>query len=105
VRQVLANLLANARTHTPAGTAVLARANSLPGGGAELVISDNGPGIPSDVLPTVFERFVRADPTRSATTGSSGLGLAIVDTIVHSLGGTIELRSAPGQTTIRITLP
>ena len=105
LRQVLANLLANARTHTPAGTVVLASANSLNGRGAELVVSDNGPGIPPDVLPAVFERFVRADPTRSTTTGSSGLGLAIVDAIVRSLGGTLDLKSEPGETRIRITLP
>jgi two-component system OmpR family sensor kinase len=105
LRQVLGNLLANARTHTPAGTVVLTSAHSRNGRGAQLVVSDNGPGIPPDVLPEVFERFVRADPTRSATTGSSGLGLAIVDAIVRSLGGTLDLSSEPGETQIRITLP
>lgn len=105
LHQVLANLLGNARTHTPAGTLVLVAARSLDAGGAELVVSDNGPGIPAEVLPQVFERFVRADPARSTTTGSSGLGLAIVDAIVRGLGGTIDLHSEPGKTRIRITLP
>jgi two-component system OmpR family sensor kinase len=105
LHQVLANLLANAHTHTPAGTTVLAAAHSLPDGGAEIVISDNGPGIASEVLPEVFERFVRADATRSTSTGSSGLGLAIVDAIVRGLGGTIDLRSQPGETTFTIRLP
>jgi two-component system OmpR family sensor kinase len=106
LHQVLANLLANARTHTPAGTVVLAATRTLDeDGGAEIVISDNGPGIPPDVLPEIFERFVRADATREATTGSSGLGLAIVDAIVRSHDGTIDLHSAPGETRVRITLP
>jgi two-component system, OmpR family, sensor kinase len=104
LHQVLANLLANARTHTPAGTVVLASVSALDGGGAEIVVSDNGPGIPAQVLPDIFERFVRADSVRSASTGSSGLGLAIVDAIVRSLGGNIELTSAHG-TTVRIVLP
>jgi two-component system OmpR family sensor kinase len=105
LHQVLANLLTNARTHTPAGTVVLAATRALPGGGAEIVISDDGPGIPAEVLPDIFERFVRADPTRSAATGSSGLGLAIVDAIVRGSGGSIELSSEPGRTCFRITLP
>ncbi len=104
LHQVLANLLANARTHTPAGTVVVASASSRDGGGAQLVVSDNGPGIPPEVLPDIFERFVRSDEARSATTGSSGLGLAIVDAIVRGLGGTIELHSVPGETTFRIVL-
>jgi len=105
LHQVLANLLANARTHTPAGTVVLVAARSTDGGGAELTVSDNGPGIPAEVLATVFERFVRADPARTTTTGSSGLGLAIVDAIVRGHGGTVELTSVPGETRATITLP
>jgi two-component system OmpR family sensor kinase len=105
LHQVLANLLANARTHTPPGTVVLVATRQLDDGAAELVVSDNGPGIPPDVLPEIFERFVRADDERGAGTGSSGLGLAIVDAIVRALGGHIDLTSVPGETRIAITLP
>jgi two-component system OmpR family sensor kinase len=105
LHQVLANLLTNARTHTPPGTAVLAATRALDDGAAEVVISDNGPGIAPEMLAGVFERFVRADPNRAAATGSSGLGLAIVDAIVRGHGGTIDLQSRPGETTFRIVLP
>lgn len=107
LQQVLANLLVNARTHTPAGTTVLASARRLASGGVEIVVGDDGPGIPVHVLPDIFERFVRADQTRSSTTGSSGLGLAIVDAIVRSHDGTIDVRSEPGATsfTIRLAAP
>jgi two-component system OmpR family sensor kinase len=56
------------------------------------------------VLPAVFERFVRADSTRTPSTGSSGLGLAIVDAIVRGLGGTVQVHSAPGDTRFTIRL-
>jgi two-component system OmpR family sensor kinase len=103
--QVLTNLLANARTHTPPGTTVLVSARRVPAGGIELVVADDGPGIDPDVLPTVFERFVRGDEARSVSTGSSGLGLAIVDAIVRRSGGAVEVRSAPGDTRFVVRLP
>jgi two-component system OmpR family sensor kinase len=104
LHQVLANLLVNARTHTPPGTTVLASARAVEGG-VTIVVSDDGPGIPADVLPDIFERFVRVDKTRSPTTGSSGLGLAIVDAIVRGHGGSIEVSSEPGATRFTIHLP
>jgi two-component system OmpR family sensor kinase len=104
LHQVLANLLVNARTHTPAGTTVLAMVRQLGDGGAEITVSDDGPGIPPDVRPDIFERFVRADQTRSGATGSSGLGLAIVDAIVRGHGGSIDVQSEPGRTTFTIRL-
>ncbi|HKC26530.1 MAG TPA: HAMP domain-containing sensor histidine kinase [Jatrophihabitans sp.] len=105
LHQVLANLLGNARIHTPAGTTVLAAARSLPGGDVEIAVSDDGPGIPAAMQADVFDRFVRADDTRSASSGSSGLGLAIVDAIVRGLGGRIDVHSVPGDTRFTIRLP
>jgi two-component system OmpR family sensor kinase len=109
LQQVVANLLANARTHTPPGTTVTAAL----GCGAmtdptDLSVNDDGPGIPESVLPTVFERFVRAEGSRSRThgsTGSTGLGLAIVSSIVTAHGGTTEVTSQPGRTTFTVRLP
>ncbi|MDI5964886.1 sensor histidine kinase [Streptantibioticus silvisoli] len=109
LHQVLANLLANARTHTPPGTTVTARV--LPGDGVvRLDVEDTGPGIPGDLLPHVFERFARGDASRArangvAPGGSSGLGLAIAHAVVTAHGGTITADSAPGRTVFRLTLP
>ncbi|MFJ5925393.1 sensor histidine kinase [Kitasatospora sp. NPDC092948] len=102
--QVVANLLANARTHTPDGTEVTLRLETA-ADQVVLTVADNGPGIPPELLPHVFERFVRGDPTRSRRTGSTGLGLAIVDAVVHAHGGTTTVLSAPGGTAFRVTLP
>ncbi|OKJ06769.1 sensor histidine kinase [Kitasatospora sp. CB01950] len=102
--QVVANLLANARTHTPDGTEVTLRLDT-DATGARLTVTDNGPGIPPDLLPHVFERFVRGDPTRSRRTGSTGLGLAIVQAVVQAHGGTATAHSTPGATVFRTTLP
>lgn len=104
LHQVLANLLANARVHTPAGTTVTTAVHRS-GDTVRLTVSDDGPGIPPDVLPGIFERFVRADPNRSAGTGSSGLGLAIVDAIVRGHGGRIDAAGEPGRTVFGVQLP
>ncbi|WP_329454786.1 HAMP domain-containing sensor histidine kinase [Streptomyces sp. NBC_01497] len=115
LHQVLANLLANARTHTPPGTLVVARVVGGPGtsaGGrgaarARVVveIEDNGPGIPAGLLPRVFERFARGDASRSRAAGSTGLGLAIVRAVATTHGGTVEAASRPGRTVFTLTLP
>ncbi|MFF1357867.1 sensor histidine kinase [Streptomyces sp. NPDC058297] len=104
LQQAIGNVLANARTHTPPGTEV---AIALAKGPADvcLSVSDNGPGIPEELQPEVFGRFVRADHARSRSTGSTGLGLAIVQAVITAHGGTTVLRSRPGRTTIRLTLP
>ncbi len=108
LHQVLANLLSNARTHTPAGSVVtvrLATSATAAGAGAELSVSDNGPGIPPELQEQVWERFARADTARSRTAGSTGLGLAIVRAVVAAHHGTLVLSSEPGSTTFRIWLP
>ncbi|WP_229847551.1 sensor histidine kinase, partial [Kitasatospora griseola] len=102
--QVVANLLANARTHTPDGTEVTLRLSATPDE-VLLTVTDNGPGIPPELLPHIFDRFVRGDPTRSRRTGSTGLGLAIVRAVTQAHAGTATAHSAPGSTTFRITLP
>ncbi|HTW41870.1 MAG TPA: HAMP domain-containing sensor histidine kinase [Solirubrobacteraceae bacterium] len=89
------NLLENALRHTPAGTAIRISTLSTPDGKAELVVEDEGPGVPAELAPTLFERFVRgADgaPRRDGTAGGSfGLGLAIVQAVAASHGGTVAL--------------
>jgi len=130
LRQVLANLLSNAARHTPAstvvtvalttgsatsasgtaGTADVAGPDGTPdvaGAPSTAVISvtDNGPGIPAELLPDVFERFVRGDSARSRVAGSSGLGLAIVHAVTAAHGGIATVSSCPGETRFTITLP
>ncbi|MFJ4184445.1 sensor histidine kinase [Kitasatospora sp. NPDC089509] len=102
--QVTANLLANARSHTPAGTAVELRLEPA-GDRVELSVVDEGPGIPPELLERVFERFVRGDRARSRATGSTGLGLAIVRAVVQAHGGTVEASSRPGRTVFTVRLP
>ncbi|RSM38462.1 sensor histidine kinase [Amycolatopsis balhimycina DSM 5908] len=105
LHQVLANLLVNARTHAPPGTTVVtALARSADGNGV-LTVTDNGPGIPPDLLPDVFERFARGDSSRSRTAGSTGLGLAIASAVVVAHHGTIEVHSRPGRTEFAVRLP
>ncbi len=102
--QVLANLLANARTHTPPGTVVtvsLART----GDGVVLSVVDGGPGIAPELLPHVFERFARGSSSRSRRSGSTGLGLSIVDAVVAAHGGSVAVASVPGRTGFTVTLP
>ncbi|MCW2497462.1 HAMP domain-containing sensor histidine kinase [Jatrophihabitans sp.] len=103
MHQVVANLLANARTHTPPGTNVRTRLRLLDGQ-VELSVSDDGPGVPAALASRVFERFVRGADARSTTTGSSGLGLPIVAAIVAAHGGTISLDGDHGCT-VTVLLP
>jgi len=97
LHQVLANLLANARTHTPPGTPVTTSL-SVHNGHVELGVVDEGPGIPPELLPEVFERFARGDSSRSRAAGSTGLGLAIVAAVVDAHGGHVRVDSRPGRT-------
>ena len=102
--QVLVNLLANARTHTPPGTAVtVSLANSGPD--VRLRVVDEGPGIAPELLPHIFERFARGSESRSREHGSTGLGLAIVDAVVGAHGGRVEVASRPGRTDFQVLLP
>ncbi len=104
LHQVVTNLLSNARTHTPAGTTVTAQVTAADTT-AIIGVIDDGPGIPAALLPTVFERFARADTSRSRAAGSTGLGLAIVSAVVHAHGGSVDVMSGPGQTSFLIRLP
>ncbi|MGE2736676.1 ATP-binding protein [Mycolicibacterium vaccae] len=105
LHQVVANLLANARVHTPPGTTVTTSLAVGGGGAVVLRVRDDGPGIPAALQPEVFERFARGDSSRARQDGSStGLGLAIVDAVVRAHGGTITVRSAPGATEFVVSL-
>ena len=108
LHQAIANLLANARVHTPDGTTVtttLDVRDDTDTGTVVLAVSDDGPGVSEELLPHLFERFVRADKSRSRQSGNSGLGLAITASIVEAHGGSIAAASRAGTTTFTITLP
>ncbi len=109
LHQTLANLLSNARVHTPAGTSVTAgiATGRADDGTAyvELTVTDDGPGIPAELLPHLFERFFRADKSRSRDAGSFGLGLSIAASIVEAHNGTIGAESGKGRTTFTVRLP
>jgi two-component system, OmpR family, sensor kinase len=105
LRQVTTNLVANAIHHTPPGTSVKVRV-AVHGDRAVLEVADDGPGMPTDQAGRVFERFYRADVSRSRATGGTGLGLSIVQAIAHAHGGTASAASSPGNgATFRIELP
>ncbi|TML18870.1 MAG: HAMP domain-containing histidine kinase [Actinobacteria bacterium] len=105
LRQIVDNLLANVRAHTPADTAVrvlVGRQN----GSAVIEVTDQGPGMSAEEIGRVFERFYRADLTRSRSSGGVGLGLSIVSAVAAAHGGTVEAHSVPGGgATFRILLP
>ena len=108
LRQVVVNLLANARVHTPAGSHVT---TTLDREGDTLIvrIHDDGPGIAPDVRDRLFERFARGDSSRERRTGSTGLGMSIALAIVQSHGGSIDVDSSTAPedhgTTFSVRLP
>ena len=105
LRQVLDNLLANVRAHTPPGTAATVRV-ALDREWVTLGVSDSGPGVDADQAGRMFERFYRADPSRSRHHGGAGLGLSIVAAIVTAHRGQVVATPTPGGgTTITVTLP
>ncbi|HEY0448890.1 sensor histidine kinase [Actinophytocola sp.] len=104
LHQVLANLLSNASTHTPAGTTVTTTLSTTDSE-VVLTVTDDGPGIPAELLPDVFDRFARGDSSRSRAAGSTGLGLAIVAAVVQAHGGDVDVDSAPGHTEFTVWLP
>lgn len=109
--QVVSNLLANARVHTPAGTEVTVSLSSgVDASGtpsAVVTVSDTGPGIDPVLVDSLFERFVRGDASRFRQAGSTstGLGLAIVRAVVDAHGGSVDVASRPGETEFRISVP
>jgi two-component system OmpR family sensor kinase len=109
LRQVIGNLMSNALTHTPDGTPVTVRILAGPREPVPsivLEVTDHGPGLSADQAERVFERFYRADQARTRKAGGTGLGLAIVAALVAAHGGTVALRTAPGEgATFRVTLP
>ena len=104
MHQVVANLLANARTHTPAGTSITLSV-AREGDEAVLRVHDNGPGIDPGVRDELFARFARGDSSRARQTGGTGLGLAIAKAIVEGHGGHLTVDSEPGDTTFSVRLP
>lgn len=103
--QLLRNLLENATTHTPPGTTIDVRLRRSDGV-AQLIVADNGPGIPAEHLPHLWNRFYRGDKARSRASGGTGLGLAIVKYIAEAHGGRVGVTSVEGKgATFTITLP
>lgn len=128
VRQILANLVTNARVHTPEGTTVRVGVQWLPPteedivtdssgmptwrlgagplGTVRLTVSDDGPGIPEHLRSTVFDRFVRGDSSRTRSgAGSSGLGLSIVSSLAEAMGGRVDMQSTSDGTAFHVSLP
>ncbi|MFC0597974.1 sensor histidine kinase [Streptomyces palmae] len=104
LHQVIANLLANARIHTPPGTDVTLRLARF-ADRTELSVTDSGPGIAPALQEEVFQRFSRADTGRSRAVGGTGLGLAIVAAVIAAHGGETEVSSRPGRTEFLVRLP
>ncbi|HAP91380.1 MAG TPA: sensor histidine kinase [Arthrobacter bacterium] len=114
LRQVLVNLLSNARKHTGAGTTVVTGVARSADGSALVTVTDDGGGIPAGFVDHIFSRFARADASRAGTApasgpaaseGTSGLGLSIVQAIMEAHGGSVEVTSRPGRTEFALRLP
>lgn len=105
LHQVLANLLANARLHTPIGSTVTISLRT-DADVAALKVHDDGPGVAADIRPKVFERFTHGDRRRTEGAGTgTGLGLSIVAAVAEAHGGSVVLESGPGSTTFTVRLP
>jgi two-component system OmpR family sensor kinase len=105
LRQVVDNLLSNTRAHTPPGAAVHVSVAKLDGN-AVVRVTDSGSGMTEDELSRVFERFYRADPSRSRAKGGAGLGLSIVSAVAEAHGGEASVHSEAGNgSTFEISLP
>jgi two-component system, OmpR family, sensor kinase len=105
LRQVIDNMLANVRAHTPAGTTAEVSV-TLDGADAVIEVTDNGPGLTTEQSANVFERFYRADPSRSRQSGGAGLGLSIVAAIVGVHGGRVSASARPeGGAAFIVRLP
>jgi two-component system OmpR family sensor kinase len=103
--QVVSNLLTNARTHTPSGTPVRIEAREEDGF-VDLAVVDQGPGFPADSLESVFDRFYRADESRSRKSGGTGLGLAIVAAVARAHGGSARAENlATGGARVVVRIP
>jgi two-component system OmpR family sensor kinase len=106
LRQVLTNLVANAARHSGTATEVTVSARLVADRDVvELTVHDDGRGLPADIAESVFERFARADGSRTRASGGAGLGLSIVKAIVTAHGGDVGVVSSPGDTTFTVTLP
>ncbi len=105
LRQIVDNLLGNVRAHTPAKAPVRVRVGAV-AGEALIEVEDSGPGLSAEAAERVFERFYRADDSRSRASGGVGLGLSIVAAVAQAHGGTVAARSQPGEgATFTIALP
>ena len=104
LHQVIANLLTNARVHTPAGVQVTASVG-VEDGEAVVRVADDGPGIDPAVADELFERFARADSSRARQTGGTGLGLSIAKAIITGHRGSIRVDSRPGATVFEVRIP
>jgi two-component system, OmpR family, phosphate regulon sensor histidine kinase PhoR len=102
--QVVMNLADNAVKFNRRGGRVTVAARPA-GGGVEISVTDDGPGIPPEDQPRVFERFYRVDKSRGGDAGGTGLGLSIVKHIVENRGGAVRLESAPGRTVFTVSFP
>jgi two-component system OmpR family sensor kinase len=105
LHQLLANLTANARLHTPSGTTVTVAVTREDGGAARVTVADDGPGVPSPLRAHLFERFVHGDGPRGAEGGGTGLGLSIVAAVAAAHGGSATVTSEPGATEFTVRLP
>jgi signal transduction histidine kinase len=104
LEQVVENLVANALRYVPDGGTIALSAWTADGA-AHVSVIDDGPGLPPEHLPRLFDRFYKADAARVASGAGSGLGLSIVKAIVERHGGTVAVTSRPGRTAFHVTLP